>query len=1023
MKPENVYTVIVTASDGSLTDTINVTINITDIDETPPNRAPVFVEGDSATRAVEQDAERGVNIGTPILATDADDDTLNYTLGGTDAATFDIDSTTSQLKTKVLLDVETKPFYTVIVTASDGSLTDTITVTINIADVDENNPPAFTEGDSTTRTIAENTVTGTYIGTAITATDADNDTLTYTLGGTDAASFDIDHTNGQLKINATLDYETQNTYTVTVTVSDGNRTDTINVTISVTDVNENRTPVFTEGETTTRSIAENTAAATNIGTVVVATDADNNTLTYTLGGTNATAFDIDSTVGQLKTKATLDYETKNTYSVTITVSDGSLTDTISVTINVTDIDETPPNRAPVFVEGDSATRAVEQDAERGVNIGSPILATDADDDTLNYTLGGTDAATFDIDSTIGQLKTKVLLDVETKPFYTVIVTVSDGSLTDTITVTINIADVNENNPPVFTEGDSTTRTIAENTAASTNIGTAITATDTDNDRLTYTLSGTDAASFDIDHTNGQLKTKVALDYETKNTYTVTVIVSDGSLTDIIVVTINVSNVNEAPVFTEGDSTTRTVAEKTLEGVEIGTAIGATDPDDDTLTYTLDGADADIFELDSTTGQLKTKKILDFETQFTYKVTLAVSDGKLSNTIDVTITVIDIDETIPNRAPTFTDGENTTRSVVENTAADLNIGTPVAATDADGNTLIYTLGGTDAASFAIEAATGQLKTKTSLDYETKDSYTVTVTVSDDNAGTDSITVTINITDVDESLPISTFTGVCDRTPQVRDAIVAAAGVNSCEEVTEEHLKQIRVLDMDRSSITSLKSGDFDGLSSMESLKLIANDLSSLPDGIFDELTALTELNLIANDLSSLPDGIFDENTALTTLKLNANDLSSLPDGIFDENTALTTLELIANDLSSLPDSIFDELTALTSLHLSDNDLSSLPDGIFDELTALTHLSLSSNDLTSLPDGIFDELTALKYLGLGDNDLRSLPDSIFDKLTALTHLPLSSNDLTSLPDGIFDETHSVDTSLPWWQRFEFFTGGYI
>ena len=106
--------------------------------------------------------------------------------------------------------------------------------------------------------------------------------------------------------------------------------------------------------------------------------------------------------------------------------------------------------------------------------------------------------------------------------------------------------------------------------------------------------------------------------------------------------------------------------------------------------------------------MKTKKILDFETQFTYKVTLTVSDGKLSDTIDVTITVIDIDETIPNRAPVFTDGENTTRSVAENTSADTDIGTAIAATDPDGNTLIYTLSGTDAATFDIDSTSGQLK---------------------------------------------------------------------------------------------------------------------------------------------------------------------------------------------------------------------------------------------------------------------------------------------------------------------------
>ena len=72
-----------------------------------------------------------------------------------------------------------------------------------------------------------------------------------------------------------------------------------------------------------------------------------------------------------------------------------------------------------------------------------------------------------------------------------------------------------NTAPTFTDGSTTTRSVAENTAPGKHIGAAIAATDADNDTLTYTLSGADAASFGIDATTGQLKTKAALDYETK----------------------------------------------------------------------------------------------------------------------------------------------------------------------------------------------------------------------------------------------------------------------------------------------------------------------------------------------------------------------------------------------------------------------------------------------------------------------------------------------------------------------------
>ena len=110
----------------------------------------------------------------------------------------------------------------------------------------------------------------------------------------------------------------------------------------------------------------------------------------------------------------------------------------------------------------------------------------------------------------------------------------------------------------------------------------------------------------------------------------------------------------------------------------------------------------------------------------------------------------------NAEPMFSTS-TTTRSVPENSASGIDIGAAVTATDSDmGDTLFYSLTGSDAGSFTIDSASGQLLTSDALNYETKSSYTVTVNVRDskDSAGdantaTDaSITVTINLTNVDE-----------------------------------------------------------------------------------------------------------------------------------------------------------------------------------------------------------------------------------------------------------------------------------
>ena len=119
----------------------------------------------------------------------------------------------------------------------------------------------------------------------------------------------------------TYDHEAKPRYTVTVKADDSNGgTDTIEVTITVTDVNE--APAFDDVSPTTRSIAENTGTGVDIATPVTATDPDAGaTLTYSLDGTDVNSFDIDTLTGQLKTKATLDHETKATYAVTVSVRD------------------------------------------------------------------------------------------------------------------------------------------------------------------------------------------------------------------------------------------------------------------------------------------------------------------------------------------------------------------------------------------------------------------------------------------------------------------------------------------------------------------------------------------------------------------------------------------------------------------------------------------------------------------------------------------------------------------------------
>ena len=167
-------------------------------------------------------------------------------------------------------------------------------------------------------------------------------------------------------------------------------------------------------ETTTRSVVENTPANTNIGSAVSAHNRGTHGR-YVLGGTDAESFSISSGNGQLKTKAALDYETKTSYTVTVTVQRGTINpvsdaitgpiinysdaDSITVTINVTDIDLN-------FSDGDSTTRSVQENSASNTHIGSAVTATNFSSSRDDYVPRGTDASSFRIDKDTGQ-KTRV----------------------------------------------------------------------------------------------------------------------------------------------------------------------------------------------------------------------------------------------------------------------------------------------------------------------------------------------------------------------------------------------------------------------------------------------------------------------------------------------------------------------------------------------------------------------------------------------------------------------------------------
>ena len=605
-------------------------------------------------------------------------------------------------------------------------------VRVTVADVNE--PPEF-DSATATREVPENTEAGENIGDPVTANDPDTgDTPAYTLGGTDANIFDIGTSTGQLQTQAALDHEVKNSYTVTVTASDGALTATVDVTVTVTNIDEAGTVALSTDQPAAH--AEITAALTDPDEGVTGAvwqwerSSDGNTGWAGIGTGSPSYTPVDGDVG---------YHLRATASYT----DGhgpAKTAQAASTLAV----QAGANRPPEF-DSATAAREVPENTEAGENIGDPVTATDPDTgDTPAYTLGGTDAAFFDIGTSTGQLQTQAALDHETKSSYTVTVAASDGALTATVDVTVTITNIDEAGTVALSTDQPAAR--AEITAALTDPDEGVTGAvwqwERSSDGNTgWAGIGTGSPSYTpVDGDVG---------YHLRATASYT----DGhgpAKTAQAASTLAVqAGANRPPEF-DSATAAREVPENTEAGENIGAPVTATDPDTgDTPAYTLEGADLDSFDIDSASGQIQTKSgvAYDHEVKSSYSVTVKADDNNGGTaTIDVTITVADVDE-----PPEF-DSATATREVPENTEAGENIGAPVTANDPDtGDTPAYTLEGADADSFDIDSASGQIQTKSGVayDHEIKSSYSVTVKADDNNGGTATIDVTITVADVERT----------------------------------------------------------------------------------------------------------------------------------------------------------------------------------------------------------------------------------------------------------------------------------
>ncbi|MEA3362656.1 MAG: putative Ig domain-containing protein [Thermodesulfobacteriota bacterium] len=286
---------------------------------------------------------------------------------------------------------------------------------------------------------------------------------------------------------------------------------------------------------------------------VSATDDDNDNLNYSASGLPAGASFNNSTGALSWTPA---FNQSGSYSITFTVSDGSDTDTETINITVTNVNQPP------VLESIGAQSLAEGDSYNLV-----INASDPDNNPLTY-------------SASDNLPTSAVFIPSTRSFswipgsdqagtYTVTFTVSDGFLSDSETVTFTVSNGNE--APVLSPIGS--QSIGENSL----LTFVVTASDTNNDTLTYSASGLPAgAAFDVE----QQRFSWTPEYSQAGNYTVTFGVTDGLFSDSEAVSITVSNSNRPPVIS-GSPDASIMATTSYSFTPV-----ASDPDGDDISFSI-----------------------------------------------------------------------------------------------------------------------------------------------------------------------------------------------------------------------------------------------------------------------------------------------------------------------------------------------------------------------------------------------------------------------------------------------------
>ena len=588
-------TITITASDGEFNTTQTFTVSIT-----APNRAPTAIGTISALALTVGDSAKQINVSGNFR--DPNGDNLEFTAKSDD----DNIATASAAGSTVTITPIKAGSATITVTASDGKLTATQTISVSV--VESNSAP------TAIGTISERTLTigdsPAEIDVSSNFSDPDNDKLTYIASSNNTGVATVSVSNSKVTITP----KGTGSATITVTASDGTLTTTQTISVTVNDK-----PVANRVPTAVGTISARTLTVGDSSIQIDVSsnfqDPDDDTLTYSANSDDDSVATASATGSQI----TITPVGAGTATITVTANDSEFTatQTISVTVTAAPV----ANRAPFTVGAISARTLTVGDSSIQIDVSSNFQ--DPDGDTLTFSANSSNNSVATA-STIGSIVTITPVGAGNA---TITVTASDGSLTATQTISVSVESANSAPTAI---GTISARTLTTGESA-IQIDVASNFSDPDNDTLIYFVNSNNSSVATATASGSQITiTPVGA-----GTATITVTANDGEFTATQTISVTVTS---APVANRTPFTVGAISPQTLtvndSSIQIDVSSNFQDPDGDSLTYSANSNNESVATASASGSQITITPV----SLGTATITVTASDSELTTTQTISVSV-------------------------------------------------------------------------------------------------------------------------------------------------------------------------------------------------------------------------------------------------------------------------------------------------------------------------------------------------------------------------------------------------